>query len=148
VTVFNESDIDWLLPFGNVAPGVTAAIKAAAAASTCTPGDCLGTVRGWWRIPAGAPSAIAAWRAVPAAERHSFYTPPAGVPVFWSGGAEGYGHVGLSLGNGYVRETDVGGEGQVHTTLISEIHTEDSKLVYLGWTESLNGVKVYTPNAA
>lgn len=148
MTTYDTSATGWAAVFGNVQPGVTAAVKKACSQVTCTPGACLETVRGWWNIPVGAASAIAAWRAVPAGQRHSFYTPPLGVPVFWSGGADGYGHVAISLGNGYVRETDVGGEGLVHTTLISAIHAEDSKLVYLGWTETLNGVRVYTEGSA
>lgn len=133
---------DYLDKLGNVAPGVTQALIRAEAARTCAPGMCLATVRGWWRIPVGAPNAISAWRAVPPAERHAFYTPPAGVPVFWSGGSTGAGHVALSLGGGLVRSGDIDGSGTVATVPIGKVHSKWGE-TYLGWTETLNGQRVY-----
>jgi hypothetical protein len=134
---------DYLDKLGNVAPGVTQAILRADAATICPVGMCLKEVRTWWNIPLGAPTAIAAWRAVPTTERHSFYTPPAGVAVFWSGGSSGDGHVALSLGGGKVRTTDFPTAGKVATLSTSEIHVLDPGLVYLGWTETLNGQRIY-----
>lgn len=128
---------------GNVEPGVAADVTRANAATTCTPGMCLHYVRTWMEIRLGAASAIQAWRAVPQARRHSFYTPPVGVPVFWSGGSRGLGHVAFSLGGGKVRTTDFPHSGHVATLDLTEISKLDPALTYLGWTEDLNGVPCY-----
>lgn len=72
--------------------------------------------------------------------------PPYGVPVFWAphdpGGA---GHVAPSLGNGLVRTTNSATQ-TVYTVAISKI-TSAWGMPYLGWTEDLNGVRVWTPPA-
>lgn len=56
--------------------------------------------------------------------------PPAGAPVFWSGGT--YGHVALSLGNGYVRSTDWPSKGYVGNVLITRLSSAWGKR-YRGW---------------
>lgn len=69
---------------------------------------------------------------------------PAGVPVFWLGGSHGYGHIAVSLGNGYCRSTDWPHRYQVSTARIDDIsRTWGQHLV--GWTEDLNRVTIQTP---
>lgn len=133
---------DYLDKRGNVQPGVTQALLKAEASKSYPTGMCLQWTREQWGIGPDEPNAISAWRAVPVGKRHSYYTPPAGVPVFWSGGSRGLGHVALSLGGGKVRSLDIGGAGTVTTVDLAEIHVKWG-LAYLGWTETLNGATVY-----
>lgn len=72
--------------------------------------------------------------------------PPAGVPVFWGGGRNGYGHVGISLGNRTFRGTDAPNPGLVGNVGLRwpEQHWG---LTYLGWAEDLNGVLIVDENA-
>jgi hypothetical protein len=74
-------------------------------------------------------------------------TPPAGVPVWWTGGSHGYGHVAMSAGGGYVYSTDVYRAGRVDRARISHI-TSAWGLHYRGWSEDINGVRVYHPGPA
>lgn len=93
--------------------------------------------------PQGAPSAAAAWDDVPEDLQHTWYYPPVGVPVYWSGGKTGYGHAALSDGNGQVWSTDILRKGKVDLVHINLIHNRWN-LTYLGWTETCNGTVVYT----
>jgi hypothetical protein len=70
--------------------------------------------------------------------KHIDRNPPAGVPVFWSGGSHGYGHAAVSLGGGKIRSTDAGGRGKVATVDLGWVE-RNWGLHYLGWTEDLNG---------
>lgn len=67
--------------------------------------------------------------------------PPAGVPVFWSGGRNGYGHVGISLGNRTFRGTDSPTSGKVGTVGL-DWPEQHWGLTYLGWADDLNGVPI------
>lgn len=119
----------------------TAAVRRARAATRCVPGMCLRTVRGWLGVGPRYSSARAAWAATPAQHRHTHGTPPAGVPVFWSGrsGLLGrFGHVALSLGDGTVRSTDYPRRGQVGTVAISKLSSAWGG-TYLGYATRLNG---------
>src|SRR5580658_10306481 len=142
LSALTNSDPNWLQQFGNMHSGTTAALQRAAAATTNPVGMCLQVVREWFNVPASAPTAIAAWEAASPQFQHNFYYPPAGVPVFYSGGSQGAGHVAMSIGYGMIRSTDQTGPGQVSTVSISQI-TKAWGLTYLGWTETLNGVRVY-----
>lgn len=76
--------------------------------------------------------------------------PPAGAPVFWTGGTSGLGHVALSAGDGQVYSTDFGpngylGDGLVHLVPISVIN-EDTALHYQGWANTVAGTPVSTWN--
>lgn len=75
--------------------------------------------------------ANAAWYA--ATQKETVGNPPAGAPVYWSGGR--YGHIAISLGNGYVRSTDYPNKGQVGTVAIYLI-TRQWGLNYRGWSRS------------
>lgn len=100
---------------------------------------CLGFVRTRFGLPIRQRSAIGAWRA----SRHKHYgLPPAGVPVFWSGGHRGHGHVALSLGHGMIVSTDLPYTGHVTRTTLSAPRRHWG-LHYLGWTEDLEGYRIY-----
>lgn len=75
--------------------------------------------------------------------------PPAGVPVFWSGGSSGHGHAGVTVPGppGTVRSIDMSEDGRhyqpgnVATTTIADIEREMG-LRYLGWTYDLYGHEI------
>jgi cell wall-associated NlpC family hydrolase len=102
---------------------------------------CLGFVRTVFGLPGRDPSAIAAWRA--ARTKHAGdRQPPAGVPVFWSGG--GPGHVAVSTGDGWIVTSDFPSAGRVSRIPISVLQAV-WHLRYLGWTEDLEGVHLHRP---
>ena len=106
-------------------------------------GWCLVFVRSCFGIAARWPSAAEAWRN--AAHRHPVTRGnqvPRGVPVFWLGGREGFGHVALSRGNGSCWTTDFVRPGQVDVADIDDI-TRGWGMHLAGWTEDLNGQVVY-----
>lgn len=103
---------------------------------------CLKRVRTLLGIPAKYPSAIIAWTHVARADRHPGKQPPRGVPVFWRGGK--YGHVALSDGGGWCFSTDIKRRGRLDRVRI-DLVTQRWGYDYLGWTETLNGVRVYEP---
>jgi hypothetical protein len=70
--------------------------------------------------------------------------PPAGVPVFWSGGSKGHGHAAISLGDGFVRTIDRPRSGVVSTVPLAEIE-QAWGLKYLGWTIDLYGHEIPDP---
>lgn len=120
-----------------VAQTAAKAVANANATSTCIPGYCLKYTRGWLEIGPKEVSAAKAWYA--ADRKHAGdKKPPAGVPVFWTGGSQGYGHIALSLGNGMIRTTDRP-TGRVGTVELGYIQTYWGQK-YMGWTEDLNGV--------
>lgn len=104
------------------------------------PGMCLRETRLAMGIGAGAPDAIGAWRR--AKRRHPEKDPanfPRGVPVFWSGGSEGHGHVAIATGhNGMCWTVDKLRPGFWDRVPIDSI-TREWRLNLLGWTEDLNG---------
>ena len=72
-------------------------------------------------------------------------TPPLGVPVWWTNGGDG--HVVISAGQGYCYSTDIKRHGQVDKVAISYI-TRHWGQHYRGWSEDINGVRVWRPSAA
>jgi hypothetical protein len=102
-------------------------------------GMCLKFVRTCYNVPPLHASAAIAWNK--SRFRHSS-TPPKGVPVWWTGGSRGFGHVAISDGGGFVISTDSGGKGRVGRTTISHI-TRAWHQTYRGWTEDINGVRVF-----
>jgi hypothetical protein len=117
-------------------------IKPTAKAPRLWRGLCLQFTRTMLGVPSRDPSAIAAWKAVPKDQRHPNSVPPPGVPVFWQGGT--YGHVALSAGDGYVLSTDIRRAGKVDKVKI-ELIGQRWGYKLLGWTESLNGRRVWSP---
>lgn len=104
---------------------------------------CLSFVRQALGAPGMGGTAVDAWNRnlKPVDNTHSFYNPPPGVPVFWSGGA---GHVVLSGPDaGYCWSTDIRGDGTVsYVTIASVTKWLGSSHKYLGWTSTINGVTV------
>lgn len=105
-------------------------------------GLCLQRVRECYGIGAQAPDAVGAWNLVPTKWVHTWYTPPLGTPVFWSGGSAGHGHIAIADGQGNVWSTDILRPGYWDLVPTAMIHSKWD-LTYLGWTELLNGVRVY-----
>lgn len=127
------------------------AARRAAASETNRPGTC----QLWTRTQYGAPSAgdqdrdgdadaVDGWKSEPAKYRHVDRHPPRGVPVAWSGGRNGYGHRAISLGGGLIRSTDAGGTGKVATVQLGWVERTWG-LHYLGWSESISGIKIPLP---
>lgn len=122
------------------AEATSAAASQVASASRDWTGWCLMFVRLMLGIAMKYGSAIAAWNG--AQFKHTTGTPPKGVPVFWNIGQ--HGHVALSDGGGYCYSTDILRRGKVDRVPIAKIASRWGAR-YLGWTEDLNGVRVYTP---
>ncbi len=104
-------------------------------------GLCQKFVRMSLGAPGGFSSALTAWGG--AKKRHGIANPsavPAGVPVYWGGGA--YGHVALSTGGGGVIGTDFPTMGKIGRGTISGISAKWHKPL-LGWTEDINGKQIY-----
>jgi len=102
---------------------------------------CQKFVRMAFGAPGGFGSAIAAWNG--AKGRHKMSSgsqAPAGVPVYWSGGR--YGHVALSTGGGRMISTDYPTSNRVGTGSIDDLTRKWGKNL-LGWTEDINGKKIY-----
>lgn len=115
----------------------------AAAAQVSSPsqdwkGWCLKFVRIMLGVGPQYNSAIDAWNG--AKYKHVTGTPPKGVPVFWR--TSSFGHIALSDGNGFCYSTDIRRTGKVDRVAITEIHQRWGA-TYLGWSEDLNGVRVY-----
>lgn len=122
------------------AQSTSAAVAEVIRASRDWTGWCLKFVRIMLGVASSYPSAIAAWNG--AKFKHTTGTPPKGVPVFWRIGE--FGHIALSDGGGYCYSTDILRRGEVDRVPIAKIASRWGAR-YLGWTEDLNGVRVYTP---
>lgn len=118
-------------------------------------GHCLLNVRLAFGQNSGLyPDAFTAWKGAGGAtgiNTHTLLTPPKNVPVFWSGGAHGYGHVAISDGDGYIWTTDATRTTHGKFTRVKLTWVRANwGLRYLGWSETLNGERVhahvdYTP---
>lgn len=102
--------------------------------TTYTPGFCARWVQICFAGPWIGTSAIDAWRR--ARMKRYTWPPPAGVPVYWSGGR--YGHVAISTGGGRCRSTDWPSRGRVSETYISSL-SRSWGYRYLGWSADVNG---------
>ena len=110
-------------------------------------GWCLVFVRSCFGVAARYPSATSAWQH--AEHRHRTTDPdaiPRGVPVFWTGGSQGFGHVALSRGDGTCWTTDLIRPGHVDVAPIAEVQRRWG-MPLVGWTEDINGVRVWSPPA-
>lgn len=67
--------------------------------------------------------------------------PPRGAMAYWSGGSQGYGHIAVSVGGGWVRSTDAGGRGRVATVEIGW-PGEAWGLPYAGWAWDVNEITI------
>lgn len=110
-------------------------------------GECLMRVRGCYAVAAKYPDAATAWRntkkphPVPADANI-----PRGVPIWWTGGSKGFGHVAIATGDGQCWSTDIRRPGMFDKVPISEIHAEWG-MPFEGWSEDINDVTVYIPPA-
>lgn len=104
-------------------------------------GWCLVFTRMCFGVGSMYPSAITAWEG--AKKKHPVKSSevPRGVPIFWRGGK--HGHVAISLGNGRCISTDAQRRGWPDIVQIDSI-SQAWGYEFLGWTEDLNGVTVYT----
>jgi hypothetical protein len=111
-------------------------------------GMCQQFVRSCFDVGPHYGSAIAAWNGADHKHRvaHGAQVPRA-VPVFWSGGSKGFGHVALSIGGGLCRSTDWPSSGRVGTVAIDTI-TANWHEHFLGWTEDINTVRIWSPGIA
>lgn len=119
------------------------AIAAARRTKTFEVGKCLVFVRTAFGVPAGFPSAAAAWRG--ASLKHpvdSGMQVPRGAPVFWTGGSHGFGHIAIGTGNGRCWSSDAGGPGRTAKVSIDEL-TDRFNITFQGWAEDINGVHVF-----
>lgn len=103
-------------------------------------GLCLKHVRTWLGIPASASDATTAWKN--AKHKHTDANPPAGAPVFWTGGSSGHGHIALSEGNGKISTTDYPKTGHTGTGVSIHMPKDHWGLHYAGWSSDLNGVDI------
>jgi len=123
------------------APDGAAAVANADTFTSYPEGYCLKWVRAeCWRIGSLYASAIQAWHG--AVYKHpGDRNPPAGAPLFYSGGQ--YGHIVLARGpdTTRMRSTDCTRATQVNDADIDwPVFTWGD--TYLGWTEDLNGVRL------
>lgn len=108
-------------------------------------GLCLQRVRLCYHVDAKYPDAASAWRN--ATHRHPETKPsafPRGVPVFWTGGSSRHGHIAIATGDGECWSTDILRGGHWDKVPIGLIHQRWG-LTLVGWTEDLNGARVYDP---
>jgi hypothetical protein len=105
-------------------------------------GTCLMQVRKCYGIGSNFPSAAKAWAGANHKHRSGPNGIPRGVPVFWVGGSHGFGHIAISLGDGLCETTDFVNRGGFGVAHIDDI-TRSWGLTFEGWTEDLNGVRVW-----
>lgn len=108
--------------------------------------QCLKTVRLALDIPSKYDWAIHAWEGAAAADQHSFYVPPKGVPYFFKGAGQ-YGHIvlvdtpGETVGETLVWSTDIKRKGKIDKVTIAYIEKHWG-MKGLGWTTTLNDVRI------
>lgn len=106
---------------------------------------CLMQIRKLFGVDAKFPTAARAWAG--AKHRHPCSSgadvPRGGIP-FWTGGSSGAGHIALGLGDGLCETTDFVNRGGFGVAHIDDI-TRRWGLTFEGWTEDLNGVRVWSP---
>lgn len=113
--------------------------------STQWHGLCQKFVRSCYDVPAFFPSAAAAWQGAELKHRETDGTKvPRGVPFFWTGGSQGFGHVALSAGGGKCWSNDINVSGGISLVAINEI-THRWRQTPQGWTADLNRVRVWAP---
>ncbi len=107
-------------------------------------GWCKRETRTAYNVPSdGSNDATEAWSRTK--RRHSTATvPPRGAIVWWTGGRNGHGHVAISQGGGFIRSTDLPISGRWGTAKLSDPERLWG-LRYVGWSEDIEGVRVFTP---
>ena len=116
---------------------------------TSAPGFCKREVRECYRILVSrSGSAAEAWHN--ARIRHPETDPgsiPRGVPVYWTGGSEGFGHIAITTGDGGMWSTDIIRSGFFDRTGIRKVSLKWG-LRLVGWSEDLDGVRVWKDGKA
>lgn len=131
-------------------------VKRALDSDTNVPGTC----QLWTRTIIGVDSAgdqdgdgdadaVDGWKSEPVRFRHrGDRKVPAGMPAFFEGGSNGFGHrcIGLGKKHGWkLRSTDMSGSsyspGHVGTCTIEDIE-RSMGLTYVGWSETMSGVVI------
>lgn len=120
------------------------------------PGMCQQTVRDYFGAPSAGDQdgdhdadATDGWLSEPVAARHEGdRNPPAGYPLYFKNKAgKGHAHRALSMPQDKVRSTDFSGatkkyaKGKVGTGTIAEVE-KALNLVYVGWSETIDGFKI------
>jgi hypothetical protein len=106
-------------------------------------GYCLQWVRNCFGVAARYYDAAEAWDQAERKHRtNKGRHCPRNVPVWWTGGSSGHGHVALSVGGGYCISTDAAGPGRNAKVRIDDLTTQWG-LNFRGWSEDINGVRVY-----
>lgn len=130
--------------------GIAAAREQSATGKPASPhglaaGWCLWYVEEMYGVPHWYPDATAAWEG--AQHKHETSDPasiPRGVPVYWTGGSAGHGHIAISAGNGHCWSTDIKRAGFFDRCPIAQIEQQWG-LRLVGWSEDLAGVTIYHP---
>lgn len=123
----------------------TARARSKSPRPTSEPGMCLREVRECYAVGPEAASAAQAWEY--AEHKHRETDPrkiPRGAPVFWTGGSQGFGHIAISTGFRQCWSTDILRSGYFDRVPI-ELIGQRWGMRLVGWTEDLNGVRVFTP---
>lgn len=108
-------------------------------------GQCLNFVHQCFKVPAKYGTASIGYDHT--RYRHKSGVPPVGTICWWKGGSHGFGHVAISAGGGYVWSNDVRQQGHIDRVKISSITTNWHQ-TYMGWTEDVNDVRIWTPPKA
>lgn len=119
------------------------ALAKAQATASWAVGMCDNFVANMYGLTAsGYTTAISHWNSIPSQYKHpGDGNPPAGALVFWSGGSNGFGHVAISDGKGYIYSTDMPHSGNVGHVPLSQISNQWG-LKYQGWAEPYFGGQV------
>jgi hypothetical protein len=108
-------------------------------------GWCLWHVEEAYGVPHWYGDATAAWenaqRKHPTSDPNSI---PRGVPIYWTGGSSGHGHIAISAGDGHCWSTDIKRTGFFDRCPIDQIR-QNWGLTLAGWSEDLAGVTIYHP---
>lgn len=122
----------------------TARARSKATRPTSAAGMCKREVRECYAIGSnGTADAAAAWAASPTKHRETDISKiPRGVPVYWTGGSHGHGHIAISTGWGKVWSTDIMRTGYFDKVPTDLIHARWPDLVLVGWSEHVEGVRV------
>lgn len=111
-------------------------------------GQCLRTVRQFYKVSSKYGTAAESWQAA----EHKHFTKdgrdcPRGAPVWWTGGSKGAGHVAISCGGGVCISTDWKEPGRLAYAKIDDITTQWA-LDFKGYTREINDVVVWRPRVA
>lgn len=108
-------------------------------------GYCLKTVREYYGVGAKYPDAAGSWQHAAHKRRvGGGRDVPRGVPVYWTGGSAGHGHIAISIGGGLCYSTDWKRSGRIDIASIDEI-TRRWGLHLEGYAWEVNDVVVWKP---